>query len=315
MKEPAHSQPAAHVDLELYYTFYVTAKTGNISRAAKELFISQPAVSYSIKRLEEALGSPLFIRKPRGVELTEEASVLFEQVKTAFEMIYAAQENFVRDTHPVDHTIRLSSTEILSYFSPISFLQEFQSSYPRVRISLSNHGTPKAISMLKEGLLDLAVVTLPVPDMEGLKIHCTLPLHDCFVANEHFSHLAETPISLEELTENNPILLLRPGLNTRRFFDEIADSCGIHVRPQMELENIEALIRCADLGYGISFVVKEMVGHKLAEGRLFEIPLKEEIPLRSIGLCSREDLKDPEVLQFIDGFVKYVKENAASAAP
>ncbi len=296
-----------NIDLELYYVFYVTAKEGNISRAAAKLFISQPAVSYSIKKLEESLGSPVFIRKSRGVELTEAARPLYDQVAAACEMLMAAQEAFMRSSHAQELEIRMSFTEIFTYFFPISYLREFQASHPKIRVCLSNHGTSKAVSMLREGSLDLAVVTLPALDMDSLEIHCAFPMHDCFVVNERFRHLAEEEISLRELAKY-PVLVLRPGLNTRRFFDQFTGSLGIYVRPQMELENIEALIRCARMGYGASFVVREMVEEELAAGELYLVRLKETIPPRAVGLCSRKPLENKSIQQFAEGFVNFVEK-------
>ena len=81
------------------------------------------------------------------MELTEAARPLYDQVAAACEMLMAAQEAFMRSSHAQELEIRMSFTEIFTYFFPISYLREFQASHPKIRVCLSNHGTSKAVSM------------------------------------------------------------------------------------------------------------------------------------------------------------------------
>ncbi len=80
------------VNFELYKVFYLTAKSGSLSKAAKELYITQPSVSHSIKLLEDTLGLQLFARTSKGVELTKEGAVLFSYIEQAYNFISLAEE-------------------------------------------------------------------------------------------------------------------------------------------------------------------------------------------------------------------------------
>ncbi len=82
--------------LSSYRIFYEVARTENISRAAKELYISQPAISKSISKLEDSLNVPLFVRSSRGAQLTEEGRVLYEHVRAAFEQLDMGEQEIHR---------------------------------------------------------------------------------------------------------------------------------------------------------------------------------------------------------------------------
>ena len=83
-------------NLSQYKIFYEVARTGNISRAARELYISQPAISKAISKLEDSLGLSLFSRSSRGVQLTPEGQVLFEHAAEAFDALNRGEQELKR---------------------------------------------------------------------------------------------------------------------------------------------------------------------------------------------------------------------------
>lgn len=292
------------IDLELYRVFYFTAREGSVSKAAQLLYISQPAVSHSIKRLEELLGAPLFIRRPRGVELTKEARFLYDDVEQAYSLIEEAQKVFLQKKQAIEHDIRINATEILSRFCLVPYLREFSQTYPQVRILLSSRGTPEALNLLKQGQLDLALATLPAPDAVNLRSRHYMTFQDCFVVGDAYRHLAQAEISFRALCEY-PILLLRNGMNSRFFVNKLAKAHGIQLVPQMEVESIDTLIHCAAAGCGVSFVVRELAEEELSTGKIHIVPLKESIPPRTIGLVTRSGEQDEYLEKFMEGLVAF----------
>jgi len=288
-----------YVDLELYRIFYVTASKGSISAAAKELYISQPAVSSSIRRLENQLGAPLFVRKPRGVELTKEAALLYEHVKQAFSSLESGEKAFLNALEEKNLEIRINATEILTRYVLLPFLKSFSEKYPKIKIKLSSRGTPEAISLLKNGELDIALPTLPCHEASNLNLKEFFTFHDCFVAGSNFTELKGRTLSLSELTKY-PILVLQEGMNSRFFIDKLCKAHNVSLDPHMEVESIDTLIRCAQSGCGISFIIKEFAEKKISDGELFEIPIKEKIDCRTIGIATANGTLEPHIQLFID---------------
>ena len=127
--------------LSQYRIFYEVARCGNISRAAKELYISQPAISKAISKLEESLDTRLFLRNSRGVQLTKEGEVLFQHVSTAFESLDRGEKELKRihDFHIGHLCIGVSST--LCKYVLLPYLKGFIGKYPHVNISMETLST------------------------------------------------------------------------------------------------------------------------------------------------------------------------------
>lgn len=147
--------------LTQYRIFYAVARAGNISRAAKELFISQPAISKSISKLEESLGMALFIRNSRGVSLTAEGQVLFQHVEAAFEALERGENELkqIQNLHIGQLKIGVSNT--LCKYILLPYLKGFIAQYPHVRILIESQDTARTISMLEQQKLDIGLIAEP----------------------------------------------------------------------------------------------------------------------------------------------------------
>ena len=147
--------------LSLYHIFYITARCGNISRASRELFISQPAVSRSIRRLEENLQTVLFRRNSRGVTLTEDGRLLFDRVREAFEALESAEQTLARrHSLGVSH-LRLGASSTLCKYALLPFLQKFIRRYPHVKVTISCQSTYQTLELLREQKLTSAWWAVP----------------------------------------------------------------------------------------------------------------------------------------------------------
>ena len=123
-------------NLSQYKIFYEVAKAGNISKAAKELYISQPAISKAISKLEDSIGIPLFTRSSRGVQLTAEGQVLFEYAKEAFEALTRGEQELKRiQEFDIGH-LRIGVSNTLCKYVLLPYLKTFIDQYPHMRISI-----------------------------------------------------------------------------------------------------------------------------------------------------------------------------------
>ena len=146
------------VKLELYRVFKEVAETGNISVAAKNLYISQSAVSQSVKQLETALQARLFARSPRGVSLTSEGQMLYQYVRSALGLIATGEDKLSQAQQLLLGTLVIGASDTVTTQFLVPYLDEFHRLHPGIRLKIVSGRSAKVLSMLKSG-----AVTLPSP--------------------------------------------------------------------------------------------------------------------------------------------------------
>lgn len=272
------------INWELYKVFCCAARTGSLSEAAKQLFITQPSVSHAIKQLEEQLGLQLFSRLARGVELTKDGAMLYSYLEHAHSFIAMAEEKTKELTTFAGGEIKIGGSDSLVKHFLLPFLRSFHTEFPGIQINLVHGTTPEIVRHLKEGRIDLGLVRLPIQD-DGLDFHEGVVLHDCFVAGSKYEELKGREISMEELL-HYPIILFSVNSNSRQSVTALFRKHGLTLTPEIELGSVDLLIEFAKIGFGISFVTREFAAKELAEGSLFEVKLKEPIPQTQAGIIT-----------------------------
>jgi LysR family cyn operon transcriptional activator len=278
-----------NINFELYRVFYHVVKAGSISNAAKDLYISQPAVSQAVKQLEEKLGGQLFFRTPKGIVLTTEGEVLFKYIEQAYGFITTAEQKFAEMQNLLSGEIKIAASDTLCRYYLIPHLETFHYAYPEIRIRVTNRTTPEIISQIKSGQADLGIVNLPLNDDKSILIRETGSIQDCFVVGASYKYLADSEITLPELAQY-PVMLLDKGTVTRRFVDRFMAEHGISLIPEVELGSIDLLVEFAKIGLGVSFVIKDFITSDLACQNLYEVQLKEKIPSRKIGIATLKEV-------------------------
>lgn len=269
-------------NMDLYQAFYFTAKTGSLSRAAEELYVTQPAVTHSIKQLEGKLGGQLFTRTPKGVTLTTEGEMLFTYIEQAYHFILNGERK-IREMHQlISGEVKIGAGDTLCKHYLLPHLKTFHELFPKIKIQVFNRTTAETISLLKEGKIDIGIVNLPVYDHQ-IEIQESIALQDCFIAGEAYKHVAETAISIDKLLEH-PIMLLEKGSATRAYLDAMALENGLTLKPEIELGSVDLLVEFARNGFGIACVIKEFITQELAQHNLYEVQLEPPIPSRKIGI-------------------------------
>lgn len=276
-------------NLEWYRIFLHTAHKGNLTKAALELHITQPSVSYAIKQMEETLGLKLFHRLSKGVELTAEGRALLKYVEQSFTLLDAAQKHVQDLKQLTEGEIRIGASDSLIKHLLLPQLNLFHKEYPGIRIRLTHGKTPDITQRLIEGEIDCAIVHMPINDPQ-LSVQKLAMLEDCFVVGEAYRELAGRLLSVNDLAEL-PLLLLSPGSSTRVFVEQWFAVRGLSVKPDIELGSIDLLAEFARLGYGAAFITRSFVEEDLLNGKLFELRLAETLPPRSIGFAVRRDMQ------------------------
>ena len=293
-------------NLNYYKAFYMVAKYKNISKAADALFISQPAISKSLSRLEENLGCTLFSRTSRGVSLTADGEILYERIREAFVAIEAGEEELRHRTELGIGQLRIGVSTTLCKYILLPYLQNFIRQHPHIRITIECQSTLHTVELLESGQIDIGLIGAP-------KHHGTLTflplkkIQDTFVATQ--SYLDN--LSIREHTDSDlflsaTLMLLDEENITRQYINDYFYRNQIKTNQILEVSSMDLLIEFAKIGIGAACVIREFVEQELKESTLIEIPMAEPIESRSIGFAYSNSHKlSKSALTFLNSVFPY----------
>lgn len=269
--------------LDLYKVFCQVAKSKSFSKASKELYMTQPAVSQAVMQLERELDIRLFNRTPKGVTLTNEGKLLFEYVNSAINLISSGEEKILESKDLTVGELKIGVGDTISKYFLLSYLEVFHNKYPNLKFKIINGTTSELCDLIKIGEIDIAICNLPIND-SSLEVKPCGKVKDIFVCGEKYKNLTNKKISLEEMVKY-PLIFLEPSSNSRKYVEKFMLSKGIKISPEFELGSFDLLLEFAKINLGIACVVKEFSKEYLEKGLLYEVKILEEIPSRSIGVC------------------------------
>ena len=274
-----------NIDFELYRVFYAVANAGNITKASNVLNISQPAISKSIKNLEEQLGGQLFVRTKKGVILTEEGKEFYVYIKQAIEYITSAESKFSELMNLETGCIRIGVSTTLTKEFLLPYLEEFHNKYPKIDINISTNIVGELIPKLRNGLLDIVILNIVDKDYgSDIETKKLKKVTDCFVVNEKYKDLVNKELSISDLN-NYPLILQTKGSSAREFLDILLDKYNIKLTANMELASYALVVEFSKIGFGVGYVNKDYVKKELKSNELYELKIKEDIPSRYVGMA------------------------------
>lgn len=275
----------AVMNLEHYRVFCAVARCGSITGAAKQLFLAQPTVSYIISNLEEEVGCQLFLRTPKGVRLTPEGDFLLRRVSGPCEQLEGAAEQL--QSHLLCETglVRVGATgSALRSVLPGS-LETFRAAYPGVSLHIFNSSSPVAIQALRDGNVDIAVLTEPFEMMPSQQKERISPVHDTLIAGLGYQELKGKTLSLRELGRY-PFIEMQKGTATRTFWDQVFEAHGVTLSPSVELATVNLILPMVRHNLGIGFAPRVFWEQ---ERDVFPIPVLEPIPDRYICVVTDQN--------------------------
>ena len=272
-------------NLSQYKIFYEVAKAGNISKAAKELYISQPAISKAISKLEDSLGLSLFTRSSRGVQLTSEGEILFEHTRQAFDALDRGEQELKRiQEFDIGH-LRIGVSNTLCKYILLPYLKTFIDQYPHMKVTIESQATAQTLARLEQQKIDLGLVAEPSVRRD-LAFIPVMDIQDTFVTTPNYlENLYLREGQDTSLFETGNIMLLDTSNMTRHHVDEYMAENNIFPHQILEVTTMDLLIEFAKIGLGIACVIKELVQKELDSGMLVEIPLDIPIHRRTIGFA------------------------------
>lgn len=289
------------VKLELYKVFKEVAEAGNITAAAQALYISQSAVSQSIKQLESELQTRLFARNSRGVVLTGEGKMLYEYVRNAMGLLETGEAKLsqTRELQMGQLTIGASDTVTSQFLLP--YLDSFHRQYPAIHIQIISGRSGKVLSLLQSGKVDVAFASTPNDD--SLETSPCFDTHSIFVAAADYPCDFDHVYSLTEIAAF-PLILLERKASSRVYLEKYFLQNGIHLHPEIELGARSLLVDLAAIGFGVAGVTEEFVQRELAEGKLRRLKTDFEIPKRSVDMCVLKSVPQTAAAQRFADFVR-----------
>ena len=289
-----------NVDLELYRVFYTVAKHKHMTKASEELHISQPAISQSIKKLEDQLGGTLFLRSNKGMDLTSEGKMFYEYVKGALELINNAENEFTSFKDLSKGEVKIGCSTTLTKLVLVKSLKDFHLDYPNININITNDLTSNLINDLKLGKLDFVIFNESNIKETNLNLEKIKELKQGFIYNPEFY---DDNVNTFEDLNNVPLILQKEESNSRKLLDYIALQNNVKLVPKMEVVSQELITEFTNIGLGIGFAIIDLAKRNFKI--LKELNINKKIPNINIYLATNKSVS----LTFASKtFIKYLKK-------
>ena len=286
-------------NLSLYKIFHTVAKTGNISKASKELYISQPGVSKALHRLEDHPQTVLFTRSSRGVSLTQDGTLLFQYVDSALHALETGEDLLLRNHSLGISQMRIGVSTTLCKYLLLPYLQQYVQQYPHVRLTISCQSTYQTLSLLEEDRIDIGLVG-KTQNLKSFSFQPLCPIQDTFVATESYLNNLSLRSGSSDLFSNAAFMMLDEENITRQYVDSAFRKHNIVLENVLEITTMDLLIEFAKIGLGIACVIREFVQNELQTGLLKEVDLGVSFPSRTVGFVFRKSaLQLPCVSHFL----------------
>ncbi len=288
------------INYELYKVFYYVATTLSFSEASRQLYISQSAVSQSVKVLEKKLGKTLFIRSTKKVQLTPEGDILLRHIEPAINLIMRGESQLL-DTNLLNGgQLRIGASDTICRYFLIPYLNRYHREHPNIHIKVTNATSIGCVDLLESGQVDIIVVNYPNSKLTNLAcIKSLTTFKDVFVASRRYFDLEDKELSLRDL-QQYPILMLDRKSTTSEYLHQLFQQHQLDLVPEIELSSNDLLLDLANIGLGIAFVPDFFLNGK--SGDLFKLNITEDLPGRQLVIAYNDQMPLPQTAA---EFVKY----------
>lgn len=275
-----------NISYDWYKIFCIAAEHGSITVAAEKLFISQPAVSQTIRQLEEALDCSLFLRTPKGVMLTAEGELFYKYVSEGVAAFSEGERRLAAMLRLDAGEIRIGASDMTLEFCLLPYLELFHGKYPNVKIAITNNPTPQTLELLKHGKIDFAAVSEPF-DCTGFEVFPIREIRDIFICGAE-SNIPDG-VSFAEIKDE--LILLESNTSTRTFLDGEFRKRGLCASPKFELATSPQIVGFTARNMGIGCVVADFAKREIDSGKIREVKVSEPLPPRHICVLRGSDTR------------------------
>lgn len=274
-------------NLEYYKVFYYVAKTGSLTAAAEQLFLTQPNVTKTIRRLEEQLGCTLFVRTKRGTALTNEGEILWRRVEPACRLLLTAEQELEATRLLEGGILRIASTEMGFRTYVLPTLQRFTEDHPNVKVMFYSALTGRILEMLRTGAIDIAILHAPFDYDESMEMYPIDVCAECLAVGPRYAFLADRVNRLADL-QNYPFVSMPEGSATKTYLSSLFQKQGLTFEADIEVTTTELALQAVESNFGIGILPWQLIRERVEQGALYPVALTEELPLRDVyALTSR----------------------------
>lgn len=282
------------INYELYKVFYHVAKSLSFSDAAENLYISQSAVSQSIKTLEKRLNQTLFIRSTKRVALTKEGELLLKHIEPAINLISRGENQLCADPKS-GVQLRIGASDTICRYYLVPYLNKFHKKYPNIHIKVTNGTSLQCAKLLERNEVDVIVTNSPNSALNNMmEIIPVKEFRDIFIANPDAYPLTDHPVTLPEL-QQYPILMLDKRSTTSIFLHNLFLENSLDLVPSVELSSNDLLIDLAKIGLGVAFIPDFCVQ---STEDLSIIDITTDIPARLLVAAYNKDIPISDAAKF-----------------
>ena len=290
-------------NLEYLKAFYYAAQLKSTTKAAKALFLTQPAISHSIKLLEKHMGCALFNRTPKGMGLTREGELLLTHVSEAFDALVTGQRELSLLANNINETLKIGVTETALHYYLLKKIEELHNNHPKSYVYVTGSSTPENLQLLYEDKVDLVVAVSPVENSENLDILELFEFRDIFIAGSKYSELIGKSIAPKEIY-GYPMVSVESGTSARNHINSWFNSHGLFFSPKYSVRTSTAILPFVECNLAIGIVPSMFAEALIKQGKIFEVKLEPEIAPRKIILVSKRHSQMSPLCQTFMGYFK-----------
>lgn len=293
--------------LEKLYPFKIIADLGTVTAAAKALGVGQSGLSHTIKSLEDILETTLFIRQPRGIELTCEGKILYEFSKTLFHQVDQVELQVKSSSEEQIGILKIATHETLATHIWPAFIKKTVKLFPHLEVSLTSGRVDPIIHEVLNGSVDLALTVEPLNNSK-LVIE---PIYKGEFGFYTYANDKRNSIALDEL-DNVPILTdnqahFKQGMPIPQY---LALS-GFKLKRSFSLNSFEAAINLAASEVGICTIPKKNAMRAVSERKIKEVKVRglKNKPFGSYTICATylRSSQNKMIQPFVDELIKHIK--------
>lgn len=269
------------INLNSLKIFLEVANSNSFLEASNKLFVSQPAISKSMSKLESDLNIPLFYRANKGISLTPSGEILYKYLKEIQDLLLTCERVLVsiNDIEEGNIIIGVQSHIVRNYL--MNKIDHFRLKHPGIKIQLIDTSTSSLIEKLEARKLDFVIDSTPVNTIyNNIDVEPICSLNTCFIKSKENNNNIKSIKDLEK--ENTIFPVSRSSLrkNLNRIFDE--NNCNID--PILEFETEELIIDSVRRNLGIGYVVETAISYLVDANILEKIEIPTKLPKMEINL-------------------------------
>ncbi len=270
-----------NINLNSLKIFLEVANSKSFLDASNKLFISQPAISKSMSKLEEDLGIQLFYRANKGITLTPSGETLYRYLQKTKDLLLSCERAMIsmNDIEEGKIVIGVQSHIVRNYL--MDKIASFRANHPKMIIELVDMSTNLLIERLEERKIDFVVDSSPIDTVyNNVKIETICSLNTCFVKSVYNIHNIESLKSLKK----ESLILPASRSSLRKNLNICCERSGVVLNPILEFETEELIIEATRRNLGVGYVVESAIQYLIDSNILERIKLKEELPKMEINL-------------------------------